>query len=235
MKAIHFLTVFTPAIFALLLSCKKEVADGGNQPPVADAGPDTTYYWPYPVELNGSGTDADGSIFRYEWSVLLSVNYFFGDNDMNRISNVYSAKTTVQNLNPGKHAFLLIVTDDKGATGKDWVTINVIDTLTKSGKEYVHQDVVWQSDNDLFFNSYIDYSFLSVSDKLLYYYPGKNMEVWIKPQSASTWQPVLKANSIIPSNVFEYSVGAGILTIRRLYYPLDNLDGTKGSIKVRFL
>lgn len=85
-----------------------------NHAPVADAGADRTIEATgptTPVTLSGSGTDPDGdSPLTYAWS------------------NGATGQTPVVNLGLGTHPFTLTVTDPKGASGSDDVTITIEDT-----------------------------------------------------------------------------------------------------------
>lgn len=85
-----------------------------NAAPVANAGPDQTITLPTStVTLNGSGTDIDGTIVKYEWS--------------NAIGTKWPGQTvTMTGLIAGTYTYNLTVTDDKGATGTDQVTVTVL-------------------------------------------------------------------------------------------------------------
>jgi hypothetical protein len=90
-----------------------------NQPPTANAGPDQTIKFPVlsTVTLSGSGSDSDGSIVSYSWTKVSGI----GGN----ITSPNSASTTVTGLVVGTYVFRLTVTDNKGATATDDVTITV--------------------------------------------------------------------------------------------------------------
>lgn len=83
-----------------------------NNPPTANAGPDQTLTLPNgSVTLNGTGTDSDGTISSYLWT----------DGSV-----VISGKSLSLTFNSaGSYTYNLTVTDDKGATGTDQVTITV--------------------------------------------------------------------------------------------------------------
>ncbi len=90
-----------------------------NQPPVANAGNDVTLTLPTnSTTLQGSGSDPDGSIASYSWSRVSGPTAF-------TLGNANSASTTLSNLVQGTYVFKLTVTDNKGATGTDNVTITV--------------------------------------------------------------------------------------------------------------
>ena len=89
-----------------------------NQPPSANAGPDQTINFPnLSVTLSGSGSDPDGTIVSYAWSKVSGIGGV--------ITSPNTASTTVTGLVVGIYRFRLIVTDDKGATSFDDVTITV--------------------------------------------------------------------------------------------------------------
>ncbi|TCJ12683.1 hypothetical protein EPD60_15605, partial [Flaviaesturariibacter flavus] len=96
-------------------------ASAANQPPVANAGPDVTITLPTSsATLNGSGTDAGGSIAGYSWSQVSGPN-----------TATFSSKTvsnpTVSGLVAGTYVFALVVTDNQGATSAaDQVAVAVI-------------------------------------------------------------------------------------------------------------
>ncbi|HMG66871.1 MAG TPA: right-handed parallel beta-helix repeat-containing protein, partial [Chitinophagaceae bacterium] len=90
-----------------------------NQNPVAKAGPDQSFFFPTnSTTLNGSGTDADGTIASYQWSKISGPTQF-------TIVSATQASTAINNLAVGVYQFQLQVTDNAGATGKDTLTITV--------------------------------------------------------------------------------------------------------------
>jgi predicted esterase len=96
------------------------VGSGGpsNQAPVVNAGSDQTITLPASsVTLNGSATDADGSISKYAWTKVSGGNATFG--------NAGAASTTVSGLTEGTYSFRLTATDNVGATGSNDVTVTV--------------------------------------------------------------------------------------------------------------
>lgn len=97
---------------------------GTNQNPVARAGNDITITAPAnSVTLNGStSSDADGSISSYNWTKVSGPTE-------GTIAAASSASTAVNNLVVGVYVFRLKVTDDKGATAQDDITV----TVNKSG------------------------------------------------------------------------------------------------------
>lgn len=95
-----------------------------NQPPVANAGPDQIINLPAnSINLSGSGSDPDGSIISYSWSKISGPSLF-------NISNAASQSTIINGLQAGSYIFRLTVTDNKGATGYDDVTIQVNAAIT---------------------------------------------------------------------------------------------------------
>lgn len=90
-----------------------------NIPPVANAGTDQTIVLPInQVSLNGSGTDADGTIASYSWSKTSGPA---GET----ITSPTSANTTVTGLVAGTYVFNLAVLDNMGAPGSDNVQVTV--------------------------------------------------------------------------------------------------------------
>ena len=90
-----------------------------NQPPTANAGNNITMTLPTnSATLNGSGTDADGTIASYGWTRVSGPTTF-------TLGTAGAATTTLTNLIAGTYVFRLTVTDDDGATGTDDVTVTV--------------------------------------------------------------------------------------------------------------
>ncbi|HEY0679694.1 MAG TPA: T9SS type A sorting domain-containing protein [Chitinophagaceae bacterium] len=93
-----------------------------NQPPVVNAGPFKSIYLPLStIQLNGSATDADGSIANYQWTKIAGPSSF-------SIADPNSAVTIVSNLTAGEYSFELTAVDAQGAMGKDTVTVIVYKT-----------------------------------------------------------------------------------------------------------
>jgi dienelactone hydrolase len=89
-----------------------------DAPPTVNAGADKAIILPTtPVVLNGSATDVDGTIVKYQWSKYSGPN-FVG-------SNSSSSSYTLNTLYEGTYVFKLAVTDDLGAQGIDYVTVTV--------------------------------------------------------------------------------------------------------------
>lgn len=90
-----------------------------NSKPEANAGRDQTIELPDELTLNGSESDdPDGSITEYEWSKIDGPDNYQFDNTTDVITNV-------SELVAGVYKFRLKVTDNRGATATDDVTITV--------------------------------------------------------------------------------------------------------------
>lgn len=90
-----------------------------NVPPVANAGPDLSITLPTnSVVINGSGTDADGTIATYSWIKQSGPTA--------TLSNQNTANLTASGLIEGSYVFRLTVTDNQGATGTDQMTVTVL-------------------------------------------------------------------------------------------------------------
>jgi len=227
LKSAAFVLLAT-ALFCI--SCKKErdTAATKNQPPVADAGSDNSYYWPTQrIDLDGTAShDPDGSISTFRWYKLSGMDYL-----PDKIEDPFSAKTYIFNLNPGIHQFALSVTDNKGATARDVITITVIDTLTKRGKEYSFQDLIWKVDKEGFAVTLIEIDSLD-----LFYSSLSKIDVSVSLGNTGPWQTVPEYNQSLPKGALYYGVGGGsLVVVQTTSTPADNLAGTKASVRVRFL
>jgi hypothetical protein len=95
-----------------------------NLSPIAKAGNDTTIAVPSTIGLlNGRASyDPDGRIVRYQWRIINGPAGAI-------ISNLTLPLTTVTSMQTGYFNFELTVTDDVGASGKDTVSIVVVDNF----------------------------------------------------------------------------------------------------------
>ena len=92
---------------------------GANQRPVANAGPDQNIILPLSIStLSGSGSDPDGTITTYQWTIISGPTGGL-------ITNLLSALTTVTGLIQGTYKYELKVTDNNGATATDTMQIIV--------------------------------------------------------------------------------------------------------------
>jgi P2-related tail formation protein len=90
-----------------------------NQAPNANAGPNRTITLPTSsATLNGSGTDADGTIATYLWQQVSGPS-------TSLLSATNTAVITVSTLHAGVYTYRLTVTDNDGATDLDLVTVTV--------------------------------------------------------------------------------------------------------------
>src|SRR5574343_1621763 len=91
-----------------------------NAAPVANAGTDISITLPTnSTNLNGSASyDPDGSIAQYNWTRISGPGAV-------TITNSTTATPGVVGLQAGQHIFELMITDDKGATATDRVTVTV--------------------------------------------------------------------------------------------------------------
>lgn len=89
-----------------------------NQGPKANAGGDIVITQPQnSAQLNGSGSDPDGTVTAYKWQIL---------SGQGTIANSTSPVTQLNGLNaPGITVLNLTVTDNQGATGTDDLNVTV--------------------------------------------------------------------------------------------------------------
>jgi hypothetical protein len=91
-----------------------------NQPPLANAGPDTTIIQPASsVTLAGSGSDPDGSVKSYGWSQVSGPNTA-------SFSTPSQATTDATGLIVGGYVFRLTVTDNEDVQTTDDVSVIVL-------------------------------------------------------------------------------------------------------------
>jgi hypothetical protein len=90
-----------------------------NQAPTANAGANRAITLPTnTTTLNGSGTDADGTVTAYLWQQVSGPS-------ASTLSATNTAGITITNLQAGVYVFRLRVTDNNGATDTDDVTVTV--------------------------------------------------------------------------------------------------------------
>lgn len=93
--------------------------DGGNSPPVANAGPDQTVAQGAVVVLNGSGSsDPDGDALTFSWTQLSGTQVTLNNPDT--VSPTFTAPDAAATL-----VFQLTVSDGQGATASDTVSVIV--------------------------------------------------------------------------------------------------------------
>jgi len=95
-----------------------------SQPPVADAGNDTTIALPAnSVTLDGSGsTDQSGAITSYQWTEMSGPNTAI-------FSGTTEAVSTASSLVVGEYVFQLTVTNSQGLSSTATVKVDVVNTL----------------------------------------------------------------------------------------------------------
>ncbi|MBL7736689.1 MAG: hypothetical protein JNL51_14625 [Chitinophagaceae bacterium] len=92
-----------------------------NQPPIANAGADLEIplSWNYSPTLNGTPSkDPDGWIASFSWSKVSGPSSY-------TIVSPNAGQTKVNDLAAGTYVFRLTVTDNKGATGTDDITVRM--------------------------------------------------------------------------------------------------------------
>jgi hypothetical protein len=89
-----------------------------NIVPVANAGADKSIVLPTNyIKIDGTATDADGTIASYSWSKVSGGNA--------SLSGTTSSSLSVSNLVEGAYTFRLTIKDNKGATDTDDVNVTV--------------------------------------------------------------------------------------------------------------
>jgi hypothetical protein len=114
------------SMLMLVVSCQKDNDFVENKVPVAEAGPAKSINMPTDsVVVTGSGNDADGKVVAYLWSQVAGPTN-------STIVNPGAATTTIRFKAPGAYVFQLMVTDDKGATGVDTMSVVFNDATVKT-------------------------------------------------------------------------------------------------------
>jgi hypothetical protein len=88
-----------------------------NIAPTASANPAGPGYAGFPISFDGSASDADGAIARYEWD--------FEDDGVFDYQSPTAAQTTHVYAEPGTYRAKFRVTDNMGATGLDVIEVDV--------------------------------------------------------------------------------------------------------------
>src|SRR5579871_4831036 len=102
------------------------VVAAANQPPIANAGANQAITLPLDsATLDGSASvDPDGTISSYSWAQLSGPS-------SGTIVSSSTAKTIVHNLVQGTYTYVLTVTDNRGASSSDTVTVTVSGAINK--------------------------------------------------------------------------------------------------------
>ncbi len=106
----------SPNIYEWMLGIKK-TKSGANLLPTAEAGPDQSAHRKSEITLSGKGVDADGNIQAYRWLQMYG--------PVTTIHNPESRETQVTLSRRGTYMFRFTVTDEKGGTDSDYVSVVV--------------------------------------------------------------------------------------------------------------
>jgi hypothetical protein len=120
----------TPGVYVFELTVKDDdgeistddvsvtVIAAPNQPPFANAGPDTHISLPIDsATISGSGADPEGGVLTYAWQVISTNSYetvTFSDSTL-----------SLNHLKEGNYVLILTVTDDHGLSGSDTAILKV--------------------------------------------------------------------------------------------------------------
>src|SRR5262245_33229330 len=145
MKGINGITTGLIILLLVFITCKPEPVDPPplpqspsapvNQPPVANAGTDTSIRLPScgatgSIMLDGkASSDPENSALSYSWKVI------FAPNNRYRISNFRTAQLVISNMTAGEFDLELTVTDPFGLTARDTVVV-VVSFVASVGNQY---------------------------------------------------------------------------------------------------
>lgn len=112
--------VENPNVYEWFLQHRRSLVTNGNYIPVANAGSDVTIISPTTTaSLTATmSTDSDGTITAYSWKQISGPNTA-------TIQSPSAVITSLSNLAVGTYIFEVTVTDNKGATAKDQVSVFV--------------------------------------------------------------------------------------------------------------
>src|SRR5919107_446998 len=121
-----------PAFFQVLPAQGQQVQ--GNQPPMANSGPDQRVSEGDLVTLNGSGSfDQDGEIVSYAWGIEDSDDEApaISLNGQNSSIATFTAPMVVGSVDANSYLFELTVTDSNGLKGTDTSKVVVLKGATQ--------------------------------------------------------------------------------------------------------
>ncbi len=105
------------------------LGQGGNTPPVAQAGPDQTVQVGMTVQLDGAdSTDVDGNLLTYSWTILSQPA-----GSIASLSDITGIMPTLVIDTPGIYTLQLIVNDGTVDSDPDTVTITTINSPPVAG------------------------------------------------------------------------------------------------------
>ncbi|RDC62761.1 T9SS type A sorting domain-containing protein [Adhaeribacter pallidiroseus] len=206
----------------------------GNQAPVAEAGFNTSITLPTStLTLNGSGTDADGTITKYQWSQASGPN-------VATFNNKAVAKPTVSNLVAGTYVFRLIVTDNANAVSTaDQVTISV-NSSGSAGQQVVSYSLM-NADSDTEIQTIENGTIINLTNL-----PTKNLNIRANTNPGKVGSLVYAVSGVYTINKSEtaapyalfgdqngdfagVSLGLGSYTLKATPYTLAGGTGTMGT------
>jgi hypothetical protein len=121
------LVISVCCLVLLFFSCKKNHEAHSNQPPKVWAGSDQCVLLSSDsFELKGIASDPDGTIVSYEWTK------FYGPSSFTIVSP-FAQNTFVKNVISGTYYFQLKVTDNRGLSAIDLVTVTA-DSISCPGQ-----------------------------------------------------------------------------------------------------
>jgi hypothetical protein len=163
--------------------------------PVADAGPGKIISLPDSASLTGTGTDADGKVVAYLWSQVNGPG-------ASKIINPGSPSTKIKFDVPGSYVFQLMVTDDKGATGVDTVSVIV---NPSTGKMVIIQPVNNPNEFNLIVENGADLSAMAGPDLPVEAWTRNNLSFYVRSLIKFDLSSISSSHAIVSANLYLYS------------------------------